>query len=228
MTPRRAALVPPLPPLLAISRPQTDAAELRRWAERLAAAGLTWLQIRAFALDDRELLATLRTLRSRLRPDVRLTINGRPDLCRLAGLDGVHLPVHGLPVAATRRVAGPEVLVGRSTHSLAEVRQAAAEGADYALFGPVYTPLSKPATRPATGLQALAAACAVRLPVLALGGVTISRFGELAATGAAGAAGISMFDPVADPGPLLDRAASVFHRSLIPPALSLDEPARTS
>jgi thiamine-phosphate diphosphorylase len=228
MTPGRAARVPPLAPLLAISPPETDAAELRRWAEALAAAGLTWLQIRAFALDDGELLATLRTLRSHLRPDVRLTINGRPDLCRLAGLDGVHLPARGLPVAATRRVAGAKVLVGRSTHSLAEVRQAAAEGADYALFGPVYTPLSKPAARPATGLQELGAACAAGLPVLALGGVTISRFGELAAAGAAGAAGISMFDPAADPGPLLDRAASAFHPSLISPPLSLDEPPRTA
>ena len=220
MTPRRAAPAPLLPPLLAISRPQADGAELRRWAEGLAKAGLTWLQIRTFALDDGELLATLRTLRSRLRPDVRLTINGRPDLCRLAGLDGVHLPVHGLPVAAVRRVAGSKVLVGRSTHSLAEVRQAAGEGADYALFGPVYPPLSKPATRPAAGLRELGAACAAGLPVLALAGVTMSRFGELATAGAAGAAGISMFDPAADPESLLDLAASLFHRSPIPSPLS--------
>jgi thiamine-phosphate pyrophosphorylase len=217
-----------LPPLLAISRPQARQVELLRWAEGLAGAGLTWLQVRTFSLDDRALLAALRALRQRLSPEVRLTINGRPDLCHLAGFDGVHLPVHGLPVAAARRVAGSNVLVGRSTHSLAEVHQAATEGADYALFGPIHAPGSKAGARPPTGLQELALACTAPVPVFALGGVTISRLADLGVAGAAGAAGISMFDCAADARALVDRAATAFHRPTPLPNLPFEEPSRTS
>ena len=75
-----------------------------------------------------------------------------------------------------------------------DVRQAEAEGADYALFGPVFPPLSKPAGIEPRGLEGLAgAAAAVRIPVLALGGVTEESSAACVSAGAAGIAGISMF-----------------------------------
>ena len=85
-------------------------------------------------------------------------------------------------------------MIGVSCHSLADVRQAEAEGADYAVFGPVFTPLSKSSVLDPRGLEGLAqAAAAVRIPVLALGGVTNENSAACISTGAAGIAGISLF-----------------------------------
>jgi thiamine monophosphate synthase len=81
-----------------------------------------------------------------------------------------------------------------SCHSLEDVRQAEAEGADYALFGPVFAPLSKSTVLAPRGLEGLAlSAAAVRIPVLALGGVTNENTADCVSAGAAGIAGISLF-----------------------------------
>lgn len=84
--------------------------------------------------------------------------------------------------------------MGVSCHSLEEVRTAEEEGADYVVFGPVFPPLSKPSLLPAVGLEGLArAAAAVKIPVLALGGVTRANANACLGAGAAGVAGISLF-----------------------------------
>jgi thiamine-phosphate diphosphorylase len=123
---------------------------------------------------------------------VRVSVNGRPDIARAGGLSAVHLPARGLPTALTRELLGGVGLVGRSTHRSEEVEQAMAEGADYVFFGPVYATSSKPAVEP-VGLTALRRACAVGVPVYALGGVDLERLPEVAAQGAYGAAAIGLF-----------------------------------
>jgi thiamine-phosphate pyrophosphorylase len=95
-----------------------------------------------------------------------------------------------VPAAALRRRFGPGLLLGVSTHRVEEVERARDEGADYAVFGPVW---ETPGKGPATGVEELARAAASGLPVYALGGVTIERFGEVAAAGAAGVAAIRLF-----------------------------------
>jgi thiamine-phosphate pyrophosphorylase len=85
--------------------------------------------------------------------------------------------------------------VGVSCHSLQDVRQAEADGADYVVFGPVFAPLSKSGVLEPRGLEGLAqAAAAVRIPVLALGGVTNENSDACVSAGAAGVAGISLFE----------------------------------
>lgn len=182
-----------LPPLLAITPGGGAARAVIEHGERLAAAGVDWLLLREPRRTDRELLELASRVRSDL-PELRLSISRRADIARLVAAAGVHLPAAGVPVTVARRVLGSG-LVGCSTHTVDEVVRAADEGADYVVFGPVYAPLSKPAERPATGLERLARAAEQPIPVYALGGVTIDRLSELAATGAAGAAGISMFAP---------------------------------
>ena len=87
-----------------------------------------------------------------------------------------------------------EFLLGVSCHTADEVIEAEAGGADYALFGPVFAPLSKASELEARGLEGLSAAArAVKMPVLALGGVTVENISACLKTGAAGVAGISLF-----------------------------------
>jgi thiamine-phosphate pyrophosphorylase len=97
-----------------------------------------------------------------------LLVNDRPDLAVRAGADGVHVGQDDMPVAEVRAIAGPELLVGLSTHAPAEIERA---GADYIGVGPVHTTPTKPG-RPAVGLELVRHAAAhAELPWFAIGGI---------------------------------------------------------
>lgn len=180
--------------LLAISDRASLDLPFREWLGRLGAAGAAAVQIREKDLDDRAILELARQARAVL-PTV--LVNGRLDLALAAGADGAHLPADGVPVAALRRRFGQGVLLGVSTHSVAEVERAFRDGADYVTFGPVWPTPSKERYGPPLGPGELARAARVGIPVYALGGVMLSRFGEAAAAGAAGVAGIRLFQGAA-------------------------------
>lgn len=179
------------------------------WCSCLAAGGVPALQVREKDLGDRELLDLATAARRAFSPPRVLLVNGRIDVALAAGADGVHLPADGLPVAAVRRRFGT-VVIGRSTHRLDEVERARDEGADYVTFGPVYATPAKSAYGPPQGLAALAAACELSIPVLALGGVTLDRFAELAAAGARGVAGIRIFQQRETLAQVVDAARRAF------------------
>ncbi len=123
----------------------------------------------------------------------RLVVNDRTDIAVAAGAHGVHLPGTGPPAARLRSLLRPGAILGRSVHDVRGAATAVAEGADYLLFGTVFSTASKPG-RPAAGTAALESVVrATLLPVLAVGGVTADRAAEVAATGAAGFAGIGLF-----------------------------------
>ena len=181
-------------PLLAISdRRGLGALTLPAWAEALASAGVPAVQLREKDLPDRAVYELLRLLRRAL-PAARLLANGRADLAIAAGANGVHLPADGVPTAALRRRFADALLIGRSTHTLEEVAREASSGADYVTFGPVF---ASPGKGQPVGLDALAAATAHGIPVLALGGVGLAELPRVAAAGAAGAAGIRLFQDLA-------------------------------
>jgi thiamine-phosphate pyrophosphorylase len=179
--------------LLAISGLPSLAEPFADWLRRLAVAGVGALQIREKDLDDRAVLELAREARAALPPTAAVLVNGRLDIALAARADGAHLPADGVPVDALRRRFGPDVLLGRSTHTVEEVEAALREGADYVVFGPVYPTPSKEQYGPPRGLDELARAARLPIPVYALGGVTLSRFAEVAETGAAGVAGIRLF-----------------------------------
>jgi thiamine-phosphate pyrophosphorylase len=185
--------------LLAISDRASLPIPMEDWLRALASAGIQAVQIREKDLEDRLLWDLTRQARAVLPPPARLLVNGRLDVALAAGADGVHLPSDGVPVAALRARFGPGVLIGRSTHRVEEVERARDEGADYVTFGPVY---AMPGKGPPVGLAELERAAllgaAAGLPVFALGGVTLPRFGELARAGAAGVAAIRLFQNVPD------------------------------
>jgi thiamine-phosphate pyrophosphorylase len=124
--------------------------------------------------------------------DALLLVNGDAALARAIGADGVHLPADGLPVDVCRKVLAPGMIVGVSTHSLAEARDAEIAGADFITYGPVYYTESKAKYGAPVGVGALCEVCAGgRLPVFALGGIKRSNINEVIAAGASGVAMIS-------------------------------------
>jgi thiamine-phosphate pyrophosphorylase len=163
------------------------------------AAGVDLIQIREKDLATRPLLELAEAAVARARGTAtRILVNDRLDVALAARADGVHLPGHGFPVAEVRRVY-LELLIGASCHSLDELHAAENGGADFAVFGPVLAPLSKAAERPALGVGKLAEAVrAVKIPVLALGGITVENAAECLRAGAAGLAAITLFQESAN------------------------------
>lgn len=159
--------------------------------------GTAAVQLREKDLPPAELLELARALlplcRSAKAP---LLVNTRLEVVKAARADGVHLPADGPPVADARRLLGPGALIGRSCHSSAEVALAAKDGADFAVFGPVWeTPGKKP-----QGMTALHEATkAASLPVFAIGGVTPPRAKRAVAAGAHGVACIRSILGAANP-----------------------------
>jgi thiamine-phosphate pyrophosphorylase len=208
--------VPPTFSLLAISDRrslQSTALDLTDWLRALGAAGIGAVQIREKDLQDGDLYDLARLARETVPPATRVLVNGRLDIALAAGADGAHLPADGLPAAPLRARFGPGALLGRSTHSVADVERARDEGVDYVAFGPVY---STPGKGEPVGLAALARAAAAAgtgVPVFALGGVTLERFGELVAAGAAGVAAIRLFQHRADLDPVARAAREHFGRA---------------
>jgi thiamine-phosphate pyrophosphorylase len=152
--------------------------------------GATILQLRAPGLSARELEVEA----SRLVPksSVPVLVSSRCDVALAAGAAGVNLPERDIPVAEARALLGDR-LIGRSVHSPEAARQAERQGADFVIFGPVWPSESHPDREPA-GIDALSqVAQALRIPVLAIGGVTQDRIAECLAAGAAGYAAIRLF-----------------------------------
>jgi len=169
--------------------------------EECLAAGLRAVQLREKDLEARDLLALADTLREATqRHGARLIVNDRADVALAAGADGVQRTHVSLPVSALREIAPPGFLVGASVHSEAEAREAAVQGADFIVFGPVYDTASKRRYGPPQGLGALeAVARAVDRPVLAVGGLTPERVADVLAAGAAGVAVIGAIYAAARP-----------------------------
>ena len=177
-----------LPARVLVVTDRHQAAEpLPALAEALAGAGLLWLWLRDKDLPPAERRALGRDLAARLaRRGATLTIGADAGLAAECGA-GLHLGA-GSDVAAARRVLGPGALIGISAHGAGEIRAARDAGADYATLSPVFPSPSKPGYGPALGLEGLAAAAALGLPLLALGGVTPDRARHCLAAGAAGVA----------------------------------------
>lgn len=154
--------------------------------------GVDWIQIREKNLPAREQLKLTRAVLA--MGGAKVLVNGRLDVALAAGAHGVHLPAHSIAPFDLRRIVPAGFLIGVSCHSVDEVVRAEAEAASFAVFSPVF---ESPGKGPPLGLVRLAeAAHSVKMPVLALGGVSRINVQDCISAGAAGVAGISIFQRV--------------------------------
>jgi len=155
-----------------------------RLIDGLSAARVPLVQLRDKQLTDRELLARAQHLRDRtLGTPMRFVMNDRADLAVLSRADGVHVGQEELAVAQVRRIVGPEMLVGVSTHSIDQARAAVLEGANYIGIGPTFSSATKPFETFA-GLETLRqVASEIRLPTFAIGGIDAGNIDDVLATG---------------------------------------------
>ena len=178
---------------LVTDRTQTRGRELVSVVGDCLAAGLPAVQVMEKDLGAAELAFLCRRIRG-LTLDTRalLIVNDRVDVALAVGADAVQRTSTSLPVQDIRAVADKRLRIGASVHSFPDALQAELEGADWLVFGPVYDTPSKRIYGPPQGLDRLArVAAAVRIPVVAIGGITPERVGAVRQAGARGVAVVS-------------------------------------
>jgi thiamine-phosphate pyrophosphorylase len=179
-------------------------------------AGVDWVQIRERDMPARELLALTKAAISARGGEARIVVNDRLDVALAAGAAAVHLGGTAVPTPEAVRWlragnAPAEFLIGVSCHSVEQAREAEDTGASYVFFGPVFDTPAKRSYGPPQGIARLATVCsAIRIPVIAIGGVNEENGTECVSAGAAGIAAIRMFQESRNPE-TLKRAVARLH-----------------
>ena len=178
---------------LVTDRTQTRGRELVTVVGECLAAGLPAVQVREKDLGAADLALVCRRLRGlTLDTQALLIVNDRVDVALAVGADAVQRASTSLPVKDIRGLVGGQLKIGASVHSLPEAIEAEINSADWVVFGPVYETPSKRGFGPPQGLDKLSrVATAVKIPVIAIGGITPERVREVRRAGAQGVAVIS-------------------------------------
>jgi thiamine-phosphate pyrophosphorylase len=176
-----------------------DSEEFRHLLQQVAAAvtaGIQLIQIREKRLTAQVLFELTTSVVAIARGSAtRVLVNDRADIAASAGADGVHLTTRSLTPDIISETFGGKFLIGASTHSLLEARDAFRQGADFAVFGPVFPSPLKDKYGSPLGLGKLSEAARElgSFPLIALGGVSLENVNECLLAGAGGIAGITLF-----------------------------------
>jgi thiamine-phosphate pyrophosphorylase len=155
------------------------------------AGGVTMIQLREPGMAAGELLATARSLKPVTRGKALLIVNDRVDVAVTVEADGVQLPEAGIPTREARALVGKYAVVGRSVHGAEAAALATREGAEFVIAGTIYKTGSKADAKPAGVTLIKEITKDSTLPVVAIGGITTDKVGEVIKAGAAGVAVIS-------------------------------------
>ena len=174
--------------------------------------GVRAIQVREKDLPVRELLATAQELRIITREsNAKLFINDRVDVAVAVEADGVHLGHQSMPSEAVRKIVGKKMLIGVSTHSLAEAVNAEEAGADFITLGPIFVTPSKMQYGEPLGVEAIRIVKKhIRIPVFGLGGIRNANIAQVMQAGADGIAMISAIIAADD----IQRAAELMNRRI--------------
>jgi thiamine-phosphate pyrophosphorylase len=166
---------------------------LLQQAEHAVDAGLDCIIIRERDLEARDLVnLTIEIVKRTRGTGTRVVVSDRVDVALASGADGVHLRSDSIAPDVVRRMTPDGFLLGRSVHGAEEA--AAVTSVDYLIAGTVWASASKPEHHRLLGLEGFSSVVkAARVPVLAIGGVTIDRVREVASAGGAGIAAIGLF-----------------------------------
>jgi len=162
------------------------------WESRVKAmveAGVDLVQLRDKDRTDREIVSIGRKISELTRnSSTAFIMNDRADLAIAAGADGVHLGQDDLTVGEARRIVGPSKLIGVSTHSLTQAREAVSEGADYIGVGPVFPSTTKHFEKHVGLTLVREVSAEIKLPMFAIGGITLGNLSRVIESGARGVA----------------------------------------
>ena len=172
-----------------------------RTARVAAENGVTVVQLRAPGWKKKQWLETARELKAVLAPlGVPLIINDQVDVALAVDADGVHIGQDDLPAVETRRLIGPDKILGVSVSDFTELAAVPVEGVDYIGIGPIFPTLTKQDAGAATGFEGFGAlARAARWPSVAIGGIKGEHCAALFAAGAHGVAVVSAICGQPDP-----------------------------
>lgn len=173
---------------------------------RLAAGGARVVQIRQKEIDSRTWYDDLAEAVAAARSSgTALIVNDRVDIALICGADGVHLGQDDLPPAEARKLLGETAIIGYSTHTIGQVREALSMPVDYIAFGPIFRTSTKLDTDPVVGTELLRQVrdASGAMPIVAIGGINAGNVRSVLAAGADSAAMIGAL--ISDPESITER-----------------------
>jgi thiamine-phosphate pyrophosphorylase len=199
--------------MLITDRTRLRGRALEEVASQAVEGGVNVVQLREKDLSSGEVYDLAITLRAVLRGRALLLVNDRIDVAIASGADGTHLPEHGVPAKWARRIAGEECIIGRSVHSVEAALRAEAEGGDYVQVGTIFETATHLGRAPAGVELVQSVADAVRVPVVAVGGVNAGNLREALAAGATGVAVVGAILDADDPARAASELCSALHEA---------------
>jgi thiamine-phosphate pyrophosphorylase len=184
------------------------------------AAGCNWVQLRVKNQPEEDVLALAREAKPLCAEfGAKLIINDFPEVAKAVGADGLHLGLTDRPIAAARAVVGEKMIIGGTANTLADVRQRAAEGADYIGLGPFRFTSTKEKLSPVLGLAGYKAllrqlrAEGITIPIIAIGGIGLADVESLLETGVHGIAVSGALTHAADPARFVQEVQQRLNRN---------------
>ena len=178
--------------LYAITESSLDERKLLEKVTKAIEGGVTVLQLREKNISSKEFLRRALKVREIVPPHVLFLINDRVDIALSCRADGVHLGQDDLPVSFARNIMGEDKIIGVSTHNLKEAKEAQSQGADYIGVGPIFATFTKPDARAPVGVEVISQIKEeIKIPVIAVGGITSQNIHQVLKAGADGVAVIS-------------------------------------